>query len=432
GWTKTHLVFHLQPGFEISAQTWVGGIVQLRLTFNNSCIFLPANLFTFYLICFRKCGMSNTAMVYLSCLAIADTFYLVWVILIDLTLSFWLLQPFWHSHPWCNILGFLQYGSLYSSSWIIVVFTIERHLVLRSTAAKQHLSQAWVTKFICLAIVLVSHLASVPLGWINIVSPVNLTVDQETMTLPRCHYRDKTYSTIIVWITTFLSGGIPIVLVIIFNYLIGYHLYRASKLFTKEERRVIHGRSTRGMLRRTILLLGTVSVAFVMLSLPRFVTYCILRTEYNNNNFDRNDYSIPINVAGDLANMLQNLNSTTNFLLYCMVSRRFRRELVQVVTCKAKTPFSAEIQKHNQIEITSPGSVPANTHSRGIHKREVEEGSPIIDTQNTIRIRRVRQYLVVKRQSRVRTERPENTGRSEQESRTIWQLPGRRKLPIKG
>lgn len=98
----------------------------------------------------------------------------------------------------------------------------------------------------------------------------------------------------------------------------------------------MRGRSTRGMLRRTILLLGTVSVAFVVLSLPRFVTYCILRTKYNSENFNRNDYSIPINVAGDLANMLQNLNSTTNFLLYCMVSRRFRRELVQVVTCKEK------------------------------------------------------------------------------------------------
>ncbi|XP_018555207.1 probable G-protein coupled receptor 139 [Lates calcarifer] len=314
---------------------------------------IPANLFTFYMICFRKCGMSNTAIIYLSCLAIVDTFYLMWVILIDLTLTFWLLQPFWHSHPWCGILGFLQYGSLYSSSWIVVVFTIERYLVLRSTAAKQHFSQAWVTKLTCMAIVLVSHLFSVPLGWINIVTPVNFTVDGENVTLPRCRYRDEAYSTVIVWITTFLSGGIPIVLVIIFNYLIGYHLCRASNLFTKEERRVMRGKSTRGMLRRTILLLGTVSVAFVVLSLPRFVTYCILRTEYNNEHFNRNDYSIPINVAGDLANMLQNLNSTTNFLLYCMVSRRFRRELVQVVTCKAKVRELGSVLTHTTMKVFS-------------------------------------------------------------------------------
>uniref|UniRef100_A0A667ZJS8 G-protein coupled receptors family 1 profile domain-containing protein n=1 Tax=Myripristis murdjan TaxID=586833 RepID=A0A667ZJS8_9TELE len=244
--------------------------------------------------------------IYLSCLAIVDTFYLVWVILLDLTLTFWLLQPFWHSHPWCGIMGFLQYGSLYSSSWIVVVFTIERYLVLSSTT---------------------------------------------NVTLPRCRYRNQTYSTVLVWITTFLSGGIPIVLVIIFNYLIGYHLSRASKLFTKEERRVIRGRSTRGMLRRTFLVLGTVSVAFVVLSLPRFVTYCILRTEYNNEAFDRNDYSIPINVASDLANMLQNLNSTTNFLLYCMVSRRFRQELLQVLTCKAKARELGSFLTHTTMKV---------------------------------------------------------------------------------
>ncbi|XP_030576802.1 probable G-protein coupled receptor 139 [Archocentrus centrarchus] len=314
---------------------------------------IPANLFTFYMICFRNCGMSSTAIIYLSCLAIVDTCYLVWVILLDLTLTFWVLQPFWHSYPWCAILGFLQYGSLYSSSWIVVVFTIERFLVLRSTAAKQHFSQARVTKLTCIAIVLVSHLVSVPLAWINIVTPVNFTVDGENVTLPRCRYRNATYTTVIVWITSFLSGGIPIVLVIIFNYLIGYHLCRASKLFTKEECRVIHGKSTRGMLRRTILLLGTVSVVFVVLSLPRFVTYCILRTKYNNENFNRNDYSIPINVAGDIANMLQNLNSTTNFLLYCMVSRRFRQELVRVLTCHEKAFDLGSILTHTTMKVFS-------------------------------------------------------------------------------
>ncbi|CAL9691753.1 unnamed protein product [Knipowitschia caucasica] len=314
---------------------------------------VPANLFTFYMICFHKCGMSKSAMVYLSCLAIVDTFYCVWVILVDLTLTFWLVRPFWHSHPWCNILGFLQYGALYSSSWIVVVFTIERYLVLRSTRAKQHFSKSSLTKIMCVGIVLASHLVSVPLGWINFVSTGNYTpTDGTNGSLPRCRYRDATYTTVIVWITTFLSGGVPIVLVIIFNYLIGYHLSRANNLFTKEERRVMQGRS-RGVLRRTLLLLGTVSVAFVVLSLPRFVTYCILRTMHNEEDFDRDDYSLPINVAGDVANMLQNLNSTTNFLLYCMVSRRFRREIVRALTCSADAPRVSATYSQSTMKVFS-------------------------------------------------------------------------------
>ncbi|KAJ8008957.1 hypothetical protein DPEC_G00083810 [Dallia pectoralis] len=297
---------------------------------------IPGNLFTFYMICFRECGMSHTAIVYLSCLAIVDTFYLVWVILLDLTLTFWQSQPFWHSHPACAIMGFLQYGSLNSSSWIVVVFTIERYLVLSGTLTMQRFPRAKVTRLTCVSVVLVSHLASVPMGWINVVTSKNVTVDGLNVSLPRCHYRDHLYSTVLVWVTTFLSGGIPIVLVIVFNSLSGINLIRAGRLFTKEDRRVVRGGSAKVTVRRTILLLGTVSVTFVLLSIPRFVTYCILRTKYNHEGFDRNDYHLPINVVGDLANMLQNLNSTTNFLLYCVVSRRFRQEVLNTLACKTK------------------------------------------------------------------------------------------------
>lgn len=308
--------------------------LQPSLSFTTCCPLTlpPANLVTFYMICFRKCGMSDTARVYLSCLAVVDIFYLVWVILIDLTLTFWLQQPFWHAHPWCNILGFLQYGALYSSSWIVVVFTVERYLVLSSTAAQRRFSQVRVTKVTCATIVLVSHAASVPMAWINKVTFVSVNGNT---TVPRCLYREQTYSTAIVWVTTFLSGGVPIVLVLVFNYLMGYHLCRARNLFTKEERRSIHGGASRAALHRSVFLLGTVSVVFVVLSLPRFITYCILRTAHNHGTFDRNDYGLAINVAGDVANMLQNLNSATNFLLYCVVSRRFRQELLCLLCCRA-------------------------------------------------------------------------------------------------
>lgn len=305
------------------------------------------------MIRFRKCGMSAPAVIYLSCLAIVDTSYLVWVILLDLCLTFLTPQPFWHSHPWCNILSIIQYGTFYSCAWIVVVFTIERYLVLSSTTAKQRFTRSRTTVLTCVAIVVVSHLASVPMGWVYEVTTVNLTLETGNVTLPRCLYRETVYSTAIVWVNSFLSGGIPIALVIIYNSLIAYHLCRSSRLFTKEERRTIHGSNTRGMVRRTIILLGTVSVTFVVLSLPRFITYCILRTKYNHTDFDRNDYSIPINVASDVANMLHNLNSTTNFLLYCMVSRRFRQELLSTLTCKARARDLSSTVTQNTMKVFS-------------------------------------------------------------------------------
>ncbi|CAL8311838.1 unnamed protein product [Boreogadus saida] len=310
-----------------------------KLYYPLLCILgIPANLVTFYLISVRRCGMSDSAVVYLSCLAVVDSLYLVWVILLDLSLHFWLLQPFWHSSPWCEVLTLLQHGALYSSSWVVVAFTVERYVVLSGTAAVRHLSRRRVPRVTCVAVVTLSHLASVPMAWVNAPTPVNVTVDGANVTLPRCRYRDEAYATALVWVTSVLSVGAPVVLLIVFNSLIGSHLSRAGRLFSREEQRVMSGRTTRSLVRRSILLLGAVSVAFVALSLPRFVTYCILRTAYNSPAFDRNDYGLPINVAGDLANMLHNLNSTTNFLLYCMVSRRFRLELLKLLRCRRRPP----------------------------------------------------------------------------------------------
>lgn len=156
------------------------------------------------------------------------------------------------------------------------------------------------------------------------------------VTVPRCLYRDALYSTVVVWVMSFLSSGIPILLVILFNSLMAYQLLGSSHLFTKEERQKIRVSRARGSGRRTLMLLGIVSVAFVVLGLPRFVTYCILRTKHNSADFDRDDYSIAINVIGDVANMLHNLNSGTNFLLYCVVSRRFRQEIVNIFRCRVR------------------------------------------------------------------------------------------------
>uniref|UniRef100_A0A3B1JKF7 Probable G-protein coupled receptor 139 n=1 Tax=Astyanax mexicanus TaxID=7994 RepID=A0A3B1JKF7_ASTMX len=323
---------------------------------------IPANLFTFYMIRFRTCGMSDSARIYLSCLALVDTCYLVWVILLDLCLTFLQSQPFWHYHPWCGIMNILQFGTFYCSAWVVVAFTIERFLVLRATVSCQRPLHARHALLTCTTIILLSHLASIPAGWINVVAQVNLTLNGQVVSMPRCIYREALYSTVVVWITSFLSSGVPIMLVIIFNSLIAYHLLCSSRLFTKEERRTIQGSKTRGSIRRTLLLLGTISVAFVVLTLPRFVTYCILRTIYNHKDFDRDDYEMPINIVSDVANMLHNLNSSTNFLLYCMVSRRFRQELLNTLTCRAKARELGSYFTHTTMKVFS---VAEHKYTRG-------------------------------------------------------------------
>ncbi|KAK3506674.1 hypothetical protein QTP70_014184, partial [Hemibagrus guttatus] len=265
------------------------------------------NLFTFYMLCWRVCGMSDSARVYLSFLAVVDTCYLLWVTLLDLSLVFLQPQPFWHAHPWCSVINFLQFGTFYASAWLVVAFTIERYLVFRVMAIPQRHLQVRHALLTCISIVLLSHLASIPLSWINTVVQVNLTWNGQTVTVPRCLYREAFYSTVVV------GGDV---------------LPRSAGPFGPPGPEVPPaGHCCCSGLSRWL---------FVILGLPRFITYCILRTKHNHKDFNRDDYTVAINVVGDVANMLHNLNSGTNFLLYCVVSRRFRHEIVNTFRCRVR------------------------------------------------------------------------------------------------
>ncbi|XP_060711859.1 probable G-protein coupled receptor 139 isoform X1 [Hemiscyllium ocellatum] len=310
---------------------------------------IPANLLTIYTIHYRKCGMSKVARLYLISLAIVDSMSLFWGGIVDLSLSWLDPNPFWNRSPWCGLVTVLEYGSVFSSIWIVIVFTLERYLVLKSTQARRQCSQTKVIIWIILSVILVSHLIALPTYWINSSVLQNVTLHNQTLLQPICTYSDRFFSTVVVWFHTFTTGGIPYILLIFFNCLIGQQLYRASRMFTREQLKSINGVTTRRLMKKSILILFTVSFAFVLLSLPRFVTYCILRTAYNTPKHNRDDYSQLINLFADIGIMLQWLNSAINFLLYCAVSKRFRTEFFLVLTCWWKKPRSPASQTHLKV-----------------------------------------------------------------------------------
>ncbi|XP_069739676.1 probable G-protein coupled receptor 139 isoform X2 [Narcine bancroftii] len=300
--------------------------------------------------------MSTIARLYLISLAIADTLCLFWGSLIDLSLLWWDPNPFWSSSPWCELLTVLEFGSVFTSTWIVIVFTLERYLVLSRTRPRQPCSQTRVTVGVILSIALVSHLVAIPAYWIYGSKLQNSTLPNQTEQVHVCVYNRSFFSTAVVWFHTLVSGGIPYVLLILFNVLIGHQLYAASKMFTQEQLKSINGVTTRALMRKSILILFTISFTFVLLTLPRFVTYCILRTAYNRPEHDRDDYSQLINIFADIAIMLQWLNSAINFLLYCVVSKPFRRELFLVLTCRTRTsdtPTSNNPLKVYNLQFTS-------------------------------------------------------------------------------
>lgn len=66
--------------------------------------------------------------------------------------------------------------------------------------------------------------------------------------------------------------------------------------------------------RKSVVLLVTVSMSFVLLSVTRAITQIIIRTTFFYGQ-DRNDYNLQINVAADIGGMLSLSNAAINTYL---------------------------------------------------------------------------------------------------------------------
>ncbi|CAN0355119.1 unnamed protein product, partial [Lampetra fluviatilis] len=148
----------------------------------------------------------------------------------------------------------------------------------------------------------------------------------ETRQSQRCHHNVSPYAEAIVWAHTLASGAVPFALVLILNGTVVWRL--RSQAFSGPQGPL------RAKTRRSVAILLAVSLAFVGLSLPRFVTYCLLRTMGPEWARDRNDFTRPLNVAADVAIMLHLANSAVNCFLYCLASAAFRAELVALLACR--------------------------------------------------------------------------------------------------
>ncbi|KAG7332160.1 hypothetical protein KOW79_003994 [Hemibagrus wyckioides] len=93
-----------------------------------------------------------------------------------------------------------------------------------------------------------------------------------------------------------------------------------------------HGRKVTPLLRsrkrKSVVLLVTVSMTFVLLSITRSITQIILRTK--GWPLDRDDYSLSINIAADIGTMISLSNAAINMYLYACTQTKFRQE---VITC---------------------------------------------------------------------------------------------------
>ncbi|RXM99496.1 putative G-protein coupled receptor 139 [Acipenser ruthenus] len=303
-------------------------------TVSYSC--LSANLLTIFVLSCRPCGMSKTTVTYLLSLSVVDTLFMILGGLVDVTLS-------WsHSYPLqscsdallCGIITFNEYWTLSSSQWIVAAFTLECYLVLRNGSLRRHFSRPRVALSVVLAVVLACQIISIPSFWLYQAQPASSSHSNYSL-LPvsyRCLHHSAPLSRVVVWIHTLAAACLPMAVNISFSVLIALHFQSTARVFRDSQSRVIS--NTRARLRRSSRLQALVTVTSVVLTLPRYVTYCLLGTDTVISDQEREDPQDSLNVAAQVGFMLQWLKLVINFCMYCFVSSAFRAESMAVLRCR--------------------------------------------------------------------------------------------------
>lgn len=293
----------------------------------NSDVLLcsAANIMSFVIFWRRKCMFSKSSTFYLMAISLADTAVLVFIVVLELSIKYLTVEPFWSREPWCSLRDIFTYGAYNTSTWLVVAFTVERFLSITTYSLRKQVGNPQGTLWTICIIFALGHLLALPYYWAYV------SIYRQDLQHWVCIYKHNAtiqYTLTIVSMQTIVSFILPFVIIGVLNGL----TLRQISLVNRVHVICTSGQKGTPLLRsrkrKSVLLLVTVSMTFVLLSITRSITQLILRTE--GWVLDRNDYSLSINVAADIGTMLSLSNAAINMYLYACTQSKFRQE---VLTC---------------------------------------------------------------------------------------------------
>lgn len=293
----------------------------------NSDVFLclVANIMSFMIFWRCKCMFSKSSTFYLMAISIADTAVLLFIVVLELSIKYLTVEPFWSQEPWCSLRDIFAYGASNTSTWLVVAFTAERFLSITTSSLRKQFGFPRGTLWTICIIFALGHLLAVPYYWAYI------SMFNEDLQRWVCIYKPNAtmqYRLTIVSMQTLVSHILPFVIIGVLNGLTLHQISLINRVHIncKSDQKVTP--LLRSRMRKSVVLLVTISMTFVLLTITRSITQIILRTK--DLALNRDDYSLSINVAADIGTMVSLSNAAINMYLYACTQTKFRQE---VITC---------------------------------------------------------------------------------------------------
>nr|XP_012224450.1 PREDICTED: thyrotropin-releasing hormone receptor-like [Linepithema humile] len=284
------------------------------------------------IVFFRKKMRSLSSSVYLGVLAISDMSFSLMIFIQWLRIMEILEVPNLH---WLNYFEiFLVYFFKFLSAWLITAFTIERYTMTKYPLLRQSWCTVNRTKIVVITLIGLAILYSILYVFLeNTCTSMNMK-DQDIKIFLIYKYVSsesiKEDSNIYVMTNAVIMFTLPALMIIIFNTLIGWHIYqqyRVNKTLittsgtSSESTQISENEMIENKITKMLIL---VSSMFVILKLPAHIHFFIRSDMYK--------YGINWTVMSEIYDLLNMTKYSINFVLYCATEQNFRRELIHTFT----------------------------------------------------------------------------------------------------
>ncbi|XP_054707619.1 FMRFamide receptor-like [Uloborus diversus] len=311
-------IYH--KNFLIHSRFWVQRILVPTIM----TIGIVGNVITIVIMTRRR--MRSSTNNYLAALAIFDMMYLIFTFILSLShyphipdsdhYIYWRMRPF---------IFMLTDTCSNTSVWLTVTFTVERYIAVchpmkgKVFCTESRAKKAIVTVFLfCFTFTIPT-----PFEW-KVVEKINESTNHTTLYLDHSDMgRNYLYKTIYYWLTVVLFIFIPFILLAIFNSF----LIRSVHLSKVQRSSMTRGEGSDSSQENKItMMLIAVVILFFICQLP---TACHLLYSTLHENFNVKQLYL-LHGLGNIFNFLMSINAAGNFVLYCLLSQKYRRTFIQI------------------------------------------------------------------------------------------------------
>ena len=311
-----------------------------------------------------KSVRTSTTSVYLRALAVADVLVLITALFRYKTYKIFLtdeqdIDTVLHFDPYIQVyVEPIHWMALGSSSFITIVLSLERYMAVKFPLYTKRSCSVPVVLFCITGVVILSivitspNFASYEVQHLEIPDFVSFfyasITDFGRNSLFPCTFHN--YIVPIIWYI------IPAIFLTILNILLSVHVHKSTRIRVGAPGISNPNRSL------TVLIILIVSV-YMICNFPKciFMFYKLVNQQSNNqacvemtssSNSPNSKAYLVIQVVTELLNVL---NSCMNFIVYCLVGSRFRRELKRLLVCKScrKSKSWTLTRTHHQSSVMS-------------------------------------------------------------------------------